>query len=296
MTDKRKSIIEAGMELFSGQGFKNTSMQQIADRCNISKGAIYLHFSSKSELMAAIMEHLTDEVKQEIEAIRKDQSLTPRQRFKKQIAHQFSDVLEHQQLMAAFLTESEINLDEHLLLLVQKYRYDWQKLQEQFIHDVYGDQVLNYLTDLSVILNGVINEYYSFLILETVEIDIPHLAKVLVRLMDDAVGGMVKHGDKPVLTRDMLPDHHEIEKKIQAASLARVRDALDQLDEGLKALGLDADESEGAEASLGLIRSELDRQEPNKVLIQGMLANLREYKTLNKARTAIATELKIRLI
>ena len=57
---KKQEIIEAAMMLFREQGTKATSMQQVADKVGISKGAIYMHFRSKTHLVTAILEHLDD--------------------------------------------------------------------------------------------------------------------------------------------------------------------------------------------------------------------------------------------
>lgn len=47
MTEKEEKIIKAGLHLFAKNGFASTTIQDIANECNISKGAFYLHFKSK---------------------------------------------------------------------------------------------------------------------------------------------------------------------------------------------------------------------------------------------------------
>ena len=42
---KKQLIIEKAVELFAENGFESTSVQQITERCGISKGAFYLIFS-----------------------------------------------------------------------------------------------------------------------------------------------------------------------------------------------------------------------------------------------------------
>ena len=44
-------ILRVAGELFTTQGYENTSIQQIADRCGLSKGALYHHFRSKEEVL-----------------------------------------------------------------------------------------------------------------------------------------------------------------------------------------------------------------------------------------------------
>lgn len=54
---KKQLIMEKASELFSEQGFEATSVQQITERCGISKGAFYLSFKTKDELMMSIVDY-----------------------------------------------------------------------------------------------------------------------------------------------------------------------------------------------------------------------------------------------
>ncbi len=51
---RRTVIISAAEELFFTKGMANTTMDEIAEKVELSKGAIYLYFKSKEELFAAI--------------------------------------------------------------------------------------------------------------------------------------------------------------------------------------------------------------------------------------------------
>ena len=51
----RDSIQEAARELFLRQGYHATGMRQIASEAGISLGAVYNHFSSKEEILKAIL-------------------------------------------------------------------------------------------------------------------------------------------------------------------------------------------------------------------------------------------------
>ncbi|MFW9827495.1 MAG: TetR/AcrR family transcriptional regulator [Candidatus Thorarchaeota archaeon] len=51
---RRKDIIEAAEKLFLSQGFENTTMKQIANEAEYSKGTLYNYYKSKDELYIAI--------------------------------------------------------------------------------------------------------------------------------------------------------------------------------------------------------------------------------------------------
>lgn len=54
---KKQLIMEKALELFSEQGFEATSVQQITERCGISKGAFYLSFKTKDELLFSMVDY-----------------------------------------------------------------------------------------------------------------------------------------------------------------------------------------------------------------------------------------------
>ena len=58
---KRRSIVEAAAELFLGQGFLGTSMDEVAARAGVSKRTVYNQYESKEALFLAIVEHMTNE-------------------------------------------------------------------------------------------------------------------------------------------------------------------------------------------------------------------------------------------
>ena len=59
---KKQLIMEKALELFAEKGFEATSVQQITEHCGISKGAFYLSFKSKDELILALIDHFMMQV------------------------------------------------------------------------------------------------------------------------------------------------------------------------------------------------------------------------------------------
>src|SRR5579859_7685368 len=64
---KRRSILEAATELFLGQGFLGTSMDEVAARAAVSKRTVYNQFESKEALFVAIVEHMTNEASDRVQ-------------------------------------------------------------------------------------------------------------------------------------------------------------------------------------------------------------------------------------
>ncbi len=54
--EAKNRILEAAFQEFSEKGFHQTTMEDVAKRVGVSKGAIYLYFKSKEELFKGIYE------------------------------------------------------------------------------------------------------------------------------------------------------------------------------------------------------------------------------------------------
>ncbi len=58
---KKKYILEKAREVFAEKGFKNVTMKDVVDACDISRGGLYLYFSSTEELFLAVLADDTSE-------------------------------------------------------------------------------------------------------------------------------------------------------------------------------------------------------------------------------------------
>ena len=60
--ETRNTLLDTSLALFSQNGYDATSVAQICQDAQVSKGAFYHHFSSKQELFLALMETWLDSV------------------------------------------------------------------------------------------------------------------------------------------------------------------------------------------------------------------------------------------
>lgn len=58
-SNTKQEILEAALDLFSVQGFKATSVSQIADAVGIRKASMYSHFESKQEILDALLQEVS---------------------------------------------------------------------------------------------------------------------------------------------------------------------------------------------------------------------------------------------
>src|SRR5690242_12501061 len=71
--ERRDQILDAASKVFARLGFQRARMDDIADESSLSKGALYLYFKSKDDLIAAILRRIYDH---ELRALRAAQTDT----------------------------------------------------------------------------------------------------------------------------------------------------------------------------------------------------------------------------
>lgn len=60
--DTRQRLIDAAVDLFTRHSFAGTSLQMIADEMGFTKAAIYYHFRTREELLAAVVEPIFEQL------------------------------------------------------------------------------------------------------------------------------------------------------------------------------------------------------------------------------------------
>lgn len=76
-------ILDVAFRLFMERGYEYTSIQDIIDHLGgLSKGAIYHHFKSKEDILAAVIERMTAESNQMLAVIRDSSGITGKEKLK----------------------------------------------------------------------------------------------------------------------------------------------------------------------------------------------------------------------
>lgn len=68
----RRTVIKESLTVFRQKGYHNATMSDIAVACGLLKGSIYHYFSSKEELMKAVIQYLHEWYKREVFALAYD--------------------------------------------------------------------------------------------------------------------------------------------------------------------------------------------------------------------------------
>ncbi|OBB13654.1 TetR family transcriptional regulator [Mycobacteriaceae bacterium 1482268.1] len=78
VADTRQRLIDVAVDLFTRHSFAGTSLQMIADEMGFTKAAIYYHFRTREELLAAVVEPMREHLSDIVAAAEAQRSATAR--------------------------------------------------------------------------------------------------------------------------------------------------------------------------------------------------------------------------
>jgi len=118
-TDTRTRLIEAAIDLFTRHSFAGTSLQMIADELGFTKAAIYHHFRTREQLLAAVIEPMLDELRAVVESA--EAKRTPHARAEHMLSGYAALAVRNRGLVAVLATDPSV-------ATVLTDRAEWGKL------------------------------------------------------------------------------------------------------------------------------------------------------------------------
>src|SRR5690606_18350813 len=85
MNNRKRKVADIALKLFVEKGIQQTSIQEIIEKANISKGTFYNYFSSKNDCIADILEFLRYDATQQRAAMQVGKDPKDREVFIEQI-------------------------------------------------------------------------------------------------------------------------------------------------------------------------------------------------------------------
>ncbi|QPC48088.1 TetR/AcrR family transcriptional regulator [Mangrovibacillus cuniculi] len=177
--DRKQLIMEKALELFAKQGIESTSVQQITEYCGISKGAFYLTFKSKSELIEGIIDYFMTDIIFEVDRVVKHTSSNEDLLYL--YYHTvFQTFQKHSDFAKLLVKEQAHPPNEEQLLKLAAYDEELGRLLETIVDKLYGGRIEHTKYDLIFSMKGFIKSYLELFIFFNAPINLDKLAKSLV--------------------------------------------------------------------------------------------------------------------
>lgn len=257
---KKQLIMDKALELFAKQGFESTSVQQITEHCGISKGAFYLSFKSKDELILALIDHFMMQITTDIDYIVRNTN-------KKQLLYEFYKATyrffhQHSDFARIFMKEQTQTFNQDLFKKMHEYDLHHGKVILTLIERLYGDSVEETKYDLVYSIKGFMKMYAEILLFNSVNVDFDLLTQSLV----EKTNLLAKHVTIPFVSRE---NHNMLEctknEVTQEELLEILQQRIAEMDESIE------------KDSLILLEEHLQKPTYSPAIVNGLIGNIRNH-------------------
>ncbi|MFD2446949.1 TetR/AcrR family transcriptional regulator [Bacillus sp. CGMCC 1.16607] len=258
---KKQLIMEKALELFAKQGFEATSVQQITEHCGISKGAFYLSFKSKDELIIALIDYFMMQFISDIDYIVRnanDEKLL--YEFYYEIFHSFH---KHSDFGKILMKEQSQTFNQDFIVKMQYYEKLLENIILSMIERLYGEQVKQTEYDLIYCIKGFMNTYSHLFLFYNVPLDLNLLSESLV----EKTNLLARHTTIPFISQELIdmfnqPINEEVKKEQMVEMMEQ---KVDEMEESIE------------KESLSLLKEQLIEPTFGPAIIKGLLENIRNH-------------------
>ncbi|QCR34249.1 TetR/AcrR family transcriptional regulator [Lysinibacillus sp. SGAir0095] len=259
---KKQLIMEKSLELFAENGFEATSVQQITERCGISKGAFYLYFKSKDELIYSLIDQFMTGILTDLEqAVSETQS-------REELLYNFLNIAlgefqKQANFAKFFITEQVLSYNKDLFERMQNYMAMFNRIIYSIVERQFAQTPSKMYLDLVFTINGLVKSYSELFIIDDYKLNLNLLCRSIV----EKVTIIAEKATIQIVTPEYLSYINKVPKltKEQLIELINTIQA-EILDDAL------------VEESLQLLKEDLHEPTLSRVVLEGLLKNIKEHE------------------
>lgn len=194
MDQKKQQVLQTAKKLYSTNGYASTSIQDIINQSNISKGTFYNYFSSKRDFLIAFMQQAFKELMLRRQELQAGKRIELKSVFAQQLEVRMKISMEYS-LIPIYEAAFHSN-DQRLKDFIQEMYHQELHWVSSRLVDVYGDETSPYTIDCAVLMLGMIQHigqhWYN-----TVggKLDTRKLIQFAIRRMDCMIPDMIEKKD-----------------------------------------------------------------------------------------------------
>lgn len=261
MNPKKQQILNAAYDLFINKGYNSSSIQDILDEANVSKGTFYNYFGSKAECLMAIMDSIGSEIRQ--------------RRMAAAVGKQTDDP---EVLAEQLFIRIKLNLEKNLFSLYESIFYSQEPELKSFsikqyslemewissrIIDVFGKEAAPYALENAAFVHGYVQQLIHIWRLVSVE-ELPadKLSSFVIRRLQATIALQIAAKDT-FIGNLKLP----LTKSADNIELEELSPMLAMYAEKLK-------KQKSTQQLVQFLATELAAETPRKALIESVLTTL----------------------
>ena len=168
---KKQMIMENALELFAKQGFEATSIQQITEKCGISKGAFYLSFKSKDELILSLLDQFLEEMLTKYEQLVTNTN-SDDQLLYKYCYISFENVKKNIDLACIFIKDANTTFNAFILKKLESFYSIMNQLLHTLVKRQYPNAPEHLQAEIVFLMHTFTKSYTELLLHPTKKMDI----------------------------------------------------------------------------------------------------------------------------
>ena len=260
--NKKQLIMEKALELFADKGYEATSVQQITDYCGISKGAFYLSFKSKDELILALIDHFMMQIITDID-YEVNNSNNAENLLYDFYFTTFHSTQKHSDFAKILRKEESHPFNKEFIGKIQYFDEIIEKTILTLVERLYEDEINESKYDLVYCIKGFISIYSQLLLFHNVPVDLKLLSQSLV----EKTNILARHTTIPFISQELMemvkqPLSEEVTKD-QIANF--IEQKIDEIEESIE------------KESLILLKQQLVEPAFPPAIVKGLLENIRKH-------------------
>jgi AcrR family transcriptional regulator len=260
MNERKRKVANVALNLFIEKGFQQTSIQEIINGANISKGTFYNYFTSKNDCIAEILENIRYEASQQRVAMQIGKDPKNREVLIEQITI-IMKLNKENNLQSLFENILSTNQAELKKLVLHHRVIEMEWLANRLV-DVLGEDIQEYATEATVLFFGMLHYMTFTLNLTNSDYSLNELTETIFSYVELLIPQMEKRGSTIInnFAMDLLQTdvHKKIPTKTELIEMA------DQLKEHYEF-------NEEQQDMFDVILGELERDRIRKIVVKKLL-------------------------
>ncbi|MFJ8234515.1 TetR/AcrR family transcriptional regulator [Ureibacillus sp. NPDC094379] len=258
---KKRMIMEKAIELFSQNSIETTSIQDITTACGISKGAFYLSFKSKDDLLVEIVDYFMKKIILQHNIVLND-PISGEKKLRKFFYSNFKLLEENYSFITMCMREQLHPINDQI---VQKLN-DFSAINDEtiliLINETYGNLLGEGKFDLLTSIKGLMWSFTEFIATHPAQYDLEKLTDTLL----EKTNILAKHSSIHFLNETIW--------RSQSTEFNRNEISKEKVLEELERSNETFEHSPIILESLQLLKSELETPSPRLAILLGLAANL----------------------
>jgi AcrR family transcriptional regulator len=160
MNDRKQHVINMAHQLFINKGFQATSIQDILQYSDISKGTFYNYFSSKNELFIELFKTINKKLENERNELLIGKDPSDLEIFIKQIEVNMKEYQKNK--LFSFFGEVIYSNNEDLKQFVKQSQFIMLEWVTGRFKDIFGENKQPYFLDIAIMFMGILHHNLHF--------------------------------------------------------------------------------------------------------------------------------------